>query len=127
MSKNFKYAAAALMLLTAVPCLGQPLTPAANSGSGASAARVSETSKESGTVASRAMTLISILESAPAGSGYSGIIGPLSAGSAAGTLTASRAHMPGTSAYGMLVVLDGVAVAIATSTAGISVSTAGTQ
>jgi hypothetical protein len=125
MSKILKSVAAALMVLSADPCVGQPLTPAANSGSGASAARVLETSKESGTVVSRAMTLISILESAPAGSGYSGIIGPLSAGSAAGTLVASRTPVPGTGGLGMLVVIDGVAVAIATGTA--AVSTAGTQ
>jgi hypothetical protein len=127
MSKILKQVAAALLLLATDPCLGQPLVPSVKAGPGAGAL-VSENSKESGNVASTTATLISILESAPAGGGYNGIIGPLSAGSAAGTAVASRVRMPGTSAYGVLVIVNGVAVvAITTSTAGISVATANTQ
>src|SRR5689334_4321143 len=105
MSKILQHVGAALLLFAADPCFGQPLMPAdAGSGGAATpdAALVLGEGKHFGTVVSSAMTLISILEAAPAAGRYSAIIGPLAAGPAAGIATASGSHVPGTSAFEML-------------------------
>jgi len=133
MSKILKQVAAALLLLATDPCLGQPLAPAAKIGLGGAgvgaAAFVLGSNKETGTVVSTATTLVSILESVPAGRESSGIIGPLAAGPAASISVASgsKSNMPGTSASAFEMLLNGGFVLVTITTSTSAVSTTGTQ